>query len=61
MIYREPAFMRDLHRVREKCYEETKGLSSKEKAERTNREAEEVLKEYGFHFEAFRIKNVLTV
>lgn len=50
MSYKEPAFMRDLHRIREEYYKETKGLSSKEKAERTNRGAEEVLKEYGFRF-----------
>ncbi|MBI4722931.1 MAG: hypothetical protein HY769_08080 [Candidatus Stahlbacteria bacterium] len=41
----EPAFMRDLHKIREKMYNEMKGLSWDKKIERIRREAQKFLRE----------------
>ena len=46
-MYKEPRAMREIHEIREKLYEEQKGLSNKEIVERINRESEEVIKKYG--------------
>lgn len=45
---KEPEFMKELHRIREEMYEETKNLTSKEKVEKTHREVEEFLKSQGY-------------
>jgi len=47
MTLKEPKTMQELHKIRVRNYEETKHLSSKEKAEKINKEAEEILKKYG--------------
>jgi biotin synthase-like enzyme len=43
---KEPKTMRELHKIREELYNETKNLSPKEKMEYIHKEAEEVKKEY---------------
>lgn len=47
---KEPEFMRELHRIREEMYEETKNLTTKERVKRTHREVEEFLKTHGYRF-----------
>lgn len=39
-----------LHRIREQHYEELKDITPKKRAERINREGEEIIKKYGFKF-----------
>jgi hypothetical protein len=40
MSFKEPEVMRILHKIREKQHEETKGLTSEERAKKINEEAE---------------------
>jgi hypothetical protein len=47
MKLKEPRMMEELHKIRIRRYEETKHLTNKEKAEKINKEAEEILKKYG--------------
>lgn len=42
--------MREIHEIREKLYEEEKGLSTKELIAKIHREAEEVKKKYSLNF-----------
>jgi len=49
-MYKEPDAMRGIHEIREKMYEETRGLSSKEIIEKYRKEAKEVKKKYGLKF-----------
>jgi hypothetical protein len=46
MIYHEPKAMREIHDIRLRLHEEKKGLSVIEKAEETNKSAEEIIKVY---------------
>ena len=48
MAIKEPAFMRDLHKIREEMYNEMRGLSWKKKIERIHKEAENFLIEQGY-------------
>lgn len=48
MAIKEPAFMRDLHKIREEIYKETKGLSVEEEVEWFHKEAEKALQEQGY-------------
>ena len=43
----EPKAMQEIHEIRESIYEETKNMSSKERAAFTRREAQEMIKKYG--------------
>lgn len=43
----EPRAMREIHEIREKLYEEMKGLTPEEYATRVNREAEELARKHG--------------
>ena len=43
----EPRAMREIHEIRENIYEETKNMSSKERAALTRREAQEMIEKYG--------------
>ena len=45
---KEPAFMRELHQIREQMYEEMKHLSPEERAKRINEQAEVFLKSQGY-------------
>jgi len=49
-MYKEPKAMKELHEIREKLYEEQKGLSTKDIVEKINKEAEDVIKKYGIKF-----------
>lgn len=46
----EPEFMRELHRIREEMYKETKNLTPKQRIKKTHREAEDFLKSHGYKF-----------
>jgi hypothetical protein len=46
MKYKEPEAMREIHEIRLKLYEDNKGLSAIEKAERANEAAAEIIKKY---------------
>lgn len=46
-MYKEPKPMREIHEIREKLYEENKGLSHKEHIAKIHKEAEEAIKKYG--------------
>ncbi len=41
---KEPEFMRELHKIREEIYEETKNLSSKENVEKAHKEVDKFLR-----------------
>ena len=44
---KEPKPMQEIHEVQEKIYEQDKNLSRKERIEKTNRIAEEMIQQYG--------------
>jgi len=44
----EPEFMRDLHRIREEMYEESKNLTAKQRVKKIHRETEEFLENQGY-------------
>ena len=44
---KEPKPMREIHQIQEKIYEEDKNLSRKERIEKTNRIAEEMIRRHG--------------
>ena len=46
MKIKEPKSMAEIHRVREMIYEETKGMTAKEKAEWVHKEVEKAKKNY---------------
>ena len=43
----EPNAMREIHKIREGIYEETKNMSQKERAALTRMEAQEIIEKYG--------------
>lgn len=43
---KEPKPMQEIHQIQEKIYEEDKNLSRKERIEKTNRIAEEMIKRH---------------
>ena len=43
----EPEAMREIHKIREGIYEETKNMSFEERAALTSREAQEMIEKYG--------------
>ncbi|WP_176225975.1 hypothetical protein [Candidatus Hakubella thermalkaliphila] len=45
---KEPEFMRELHRIREEMYEESKKLTPRERVNRTHKEVEEFLTSQGY-------------
>ena len=47
MEYEEPEVMKMLHRIREKQFEESKGLTPEEEIKRTREKAEEFKKKFG--------------
>jgi len=49
-MYEEPEPMREIHRIREKFYEETKHLSGKELIAKVHKEAQEAIEKYGLKF-----------
>jgi len=51
-MYKEPEAMREIHKIRKKMYEETRGLSDREIIEKYRKEAEEVRKKYGLKFKS---------
>jgi hypothetical protein len=54
-MYREPVPMQEIHRIRERIYEEEKNLSSEEKVAKIKREASEAIKKYGLNFKKHHI------
>jgi hypothetical protein len=46
MKIKEPKSMAEIHRIRENIYQETKGMSAKEKSEWIHEEAEKAKKNY---------------
>ena len=48
MSYKEPVFMKELHEIREKHYEETKSLTKEERVARVRQEAAEFLREFNY-------------
>ena len=46
-MYKEPEAMKEIHEIREKMYEETRGLSDKEIIAKYRKEAAAVRKKYG--------------
>jgi len=44
---KEPKLMQEIHKIQEKIYEEDKNLSRKERIEKTNRIAEEMIRRHG--------------
>lgn len=54
MNYKEPEAMREIHDIRLKLYEEEKGLSAIEKAEKTNKTANELIKKYKLKIKLLR-------
>lgn len=59
---REPEFMKELHRIREEMYEETKNLAPEERIKKAHKEAEEFLKSQSYRLipagKGFRIEVV---
>lgn len=47
MKLKEPRMMEELHDIREKHYKKIKHLTLEERAEKINKDAEEILKKYG--------------
>ena len=45
---REPEFMRELHKIREEIYQETKHLTPRQRIKRTHKESEEFLQSQGY-------------
>ena len=45
----EPKAMREIHKIREGIYEETKNMLPEERAALTRKEAQEIIKKYGLH------------
>ncbi|MCK4401741.1 hypothetical protein KAW08_05515 [bacterium] len=45
---REPEFMRELHRIREEMYHETKRLTPRQRVNKTHRETEDFLQSQGY-------------
>ena len=45
---REPEFMRELHRIREEMYHETKRLTPRQRVNGTHRETEDFLQRQGY-------------
>ena len=43
----EPNAMREIHKIREDIYEETKNMSQEERAALTRKEAREIIEKYG--------------
>ncbi|MBI3599238.1 MAG: hypothetical protein HY097_01155 [Nitrospinae bacterium] len=54
MNYKEPDAMKEIHEIRLKLYEEKKGLSAVEKANKTNQTAEDIIKEYKLKIKLIR-------
>jgi hypothetical protein len=48
-MHRESESMKELHKIREEIYEETKHMTVAEKIAYINKEADEVEKKYGLH------------
>ncbi|MBU4305602.1 MAG: hypothetical protein KJ893_08320 [Candidatus Omnitrophica bacterium] len=46
-MYKEPKAMKEIHEIREKMYEEMKGMTSKEQIEYIHKAAENAKKKYG--------------
>ena len=44
---KEPKPMQEIHQIQEKIYEEDKNLSRKERIDKTNRIAEEMIRRHG--------------
>jgi len=42
--------LEEIHKIRENIYKEQKGLTTKEVVKKIHKEAEEVIKKYGFRF-----------
>ena len=49
-MYEEPKPMREIHRIREKLYEENKNLSHKEHIAKVHKEAQKSIEKYGLKF-----------
>lgn len=45
---KEPEFMKEIHRIREEMYEESKNLTPGERVNRTHREVKELLTNQGY-------------
>ncbi len=60
---KEPEFMRELHKIREEMYEETRDLTPGERVNRTHREAEEFLTKQGYRLvqshKGYRMESVV--
>lgn len=49
-MIKEPIAMEEIHKIREKLYEEEKKLNTKDLINKIHKEAEEVKKKYNFKF-----------
>ena len=47
---KEPEEIKEIHRIRERLYEEEKNLTIKEKIAKIKKEARSAVKKYGFRF-----------
>ena len=52
---REPKPMREVHQWQEKIYGEDKHLSRKQRIEKSNRIAEEMISRYGLKIKVYRV------
>ncbi|MFQ5714114.1 MAG: hypothetical protein ACE5GU_08790 [Candidatus Scalinduaceae bacterium] len=59
---KEPEFMKELHKIREEMYEETKNLTPKERIKKTRKDNEEFLKSRGYRLvpanKGYRVERV---
>ncbi|MDO8735371.1 MAG: hypothetical protein Q7K21_09485 [Elusimicrobiota bacterium] len=58
---REPKAMREIHEIREKIYEERKGLSDKEFLNEIHKSSEELIKKYNLKLRRVENKPRVTV
>jgi hypothetical protein len=59
-IIDEPAALREVHAIRLKIQDETKGLTPKERADRTNGKAREILERHGIRPTFIAAKNPMS-
>ena len=48
----EPRAMQEIHKIREKIYEETKNMTAEERTEHTRREAQKLIEKHSLKFKS---------